>query len=447
MSNDLQILYQDALDYLYSYIDFSLTHQQNLSPENFDLTRMFALMEALGNPQMAYPTLHVAGSKGKGSVSALCASALQAEGYQVGLYTSPHLKDFEERIQINGQPISQVNLIEIVEAIKPHVAAIPRLTTFEISTALAFWHFARQQVDYAVIEVGMGGRLDATNVVTPLVSVITTLLLEHTYVLGDTLSEIAAEKGGIIKPGVPVVLAPQADSAREVVARLAAERGSELIQLGEDYHYRKLAASLTGQDFEVWATDDLARSRLQICLLGPHQIENAAVAYATLRTAHQHGLALSDHAIARGFAETEWPGRFEVLSTEPPVIVDSAHTPGAVVRLQETLDEFFPQRQIILVLGVSEDKDIGGMLEGLRARLKKTYCAQSSHPRAMPPDALADAVRPAGKPVEVIADVGDALMAALQAAQPQDIILITGSIFVAASARIAWYERIHPEKS
>lgn len=446
MNKDLETRYQQALDYIYSFVDFSLTHQQNLSPENFDLSRMVALVESLGNPQDAYPVLHVAGSKGKGSVCSFCDAVLQEQGYKVGLYTSPHLKDFEERIQINGESIPRADLVAFTEAIKPHVAAIPRLTTFEISTALAFWYFAEQEIDVGVIEVGLGGRLDATNVVTPLVSVITSLYLEHTYVLGDTIEEIAAEKAGIIKPGLPVVLAPQLDSARQVVEDVADQRGSDLTRLGHDYEYRRVGASLEGQTFSVWSADNEADAEtLRIPLLGPHQVVNAATAYLGLKVARQEGLAISDGAIRRGFARAQWPARFEVLSRGPkPVVVDSAHNPGAAVKLQETLDEFFPDQRIWLVFGVSEDKDIDGIFSALAERVEKIYCAKAPHPRAMDAEALAAKARSLGKPVEAIPDVGDALEAALAEAPQGDLILVTGSIFVAASGRIAWFERIEP---
>jgi dihydrofolate synthase / folylpolyglutamate synthase len=443
--SDLQTRYQSALDYLYSYIDYSLTHQQNLSPENFDLARMFGLMKALGQPHQAYPSIHVAGSKGKGSVSAFCAQALIAQGYKVGLYTSPHLKDFEERIQITGQSISRADLVTLVDDIKPIVATFPFLTTFEISTALAFWHFARQEADIAVIEVGLGGRLDATNVVTPLVSAITALYLEHTYVLGDTIEEIAAEKAGIIKPGVPVVLAPQVDSVREVVAQIAAERGSHLTSLGLDYDFKQGQTSLDGQQFTLWPVGTQEHRPFMIKLLGPHQAENAALAVMVLDVLRQQGFDLTDEAISQGLANTEWPGRFEILQRQPPVVVDSAHTPGAITRLQETLDEFFPGRRLHLILGMSADKDIQGMLAALKSPIAKIYCTQAPHPRAMTPAALADAARFLERPVTAIANPGDALEAALNEAQNGDLVLVTGSIFIAASGRIAWFERSNLE--
>ena len=219
--SDVEIQYNQALDYLYSYVDYSLKHISELVKAEFNLDRMFALMEELGNPQEKYPIIHVAGTKGKGSVSALCASALKAVGYKTGLYTSPHLWDYTERIQINGEPISHKQLIELVEEVKPAVAKIPKLTTFEITTAIGFLAFANNDVNAAVIEVGLGGRLDATNVLTPKASVITSLSYDHMAVLGNTLAKIAGEKAGIIKEEVPVVSAPQTEEALQVLERIA----------------------------------------------------------------------------------------------------------------------------------------------------------------------------------------------------------------------------------
>src|SRR5512140_754924 len=226
--SDAEQSYNSALDYLYSFVDYSLKHSSELAKADFNLDRMRALMAELGNPQDRCPTVHVAGTKGKGSVCALIASGLQAAGMRVGLYTSPHLLDYNERIRINGEPVSHHDLVELVETIKPAVARIPKLTTFEITTALAFIHFARQKVDAAVIEVGLGGRLDATNVITPRVAIITSLSYDHMAVLGDTLAKIAGEKAGIIKPGVPVVSSSQKQEALEVLEKVSAARGCEL---------------------------------------------------------------------------------------------------------------------------------------------------------------------------------------------------------------------------
>src|SRR4030095_10220587 len=246
MSN-IEIQYNNALDYLYSFVDYSLKHISELAKAEFNLDRMFALMAELGDPQKSYPIIHVAGTKGKGSVAALCASALKAAGHKTGLYTSPHLWDYVERIQINGEPISHDQLIELVEEVKPAVAKIPKLTTFEITTALGFLVFAKNGVSTAVIEVGRGGRRDATNVLTPKVSVITSLSYDHMAVLGNTLAEIAGEKAGIIKDGIPVVSAPQVDEALQVLRRIAKERNSSFILVGKDVKFERQKSSLDGQ--------------------------------------------------------------------------------------------------------------------------------------------------------------------------------------------------------
>jgi dihydrofolate synthase/folylpolyglutamate synthase len=236
--------YQEALDYIYKFVDYSLTRNFNFSAENFNLERIRAFLELLGNPHLQYRVIHVAGTKGKGSVSAFLASALRAGGYLTGLYSSPHLQDYTERIQINGRLITQCDFTELVEECKPKIGQIARLTTFEITTGIAFLYFARQKVDIAVIEVGLGGRLDATNVVSPLVSVITSISYDHTHILGDTLEKIAMEKGGIIKPGRPVVFAPQKREALQKLEHIAADCRSQIIQVGEDYLYAPLTHSL-----------------------------------------------------------------------------------------------------------------------------------------------------------------------------------------------------------
>ncbi len=248
---DAEKSYNDALDYLYSFVDYSLKHSSELAKADFNLGRMRALMAELRNPQDQYPIIHVAGTKGKGSVCALIASGLQAAGYRVGLYSSPHLLDYCERIQINGEPVPHPGLVELVDAIKPAVASIPKLTTFEITTALAFMYFAREHVDAAVIEVGLGGRLDATNVVAPVVSVITSLSYDHMAVLGNTLAQIAGEKAGIIKPGIPVISAPQKDEALEVLVKVAGEHKAPFTLVGRDITFEPVSHTLDAQSLKV----------------------------------------------------------------------------------------------------------------------------------------------------------------------------------------------------
>jgi dihydrofolate synthase/folylpolyglutamate synthase len=444
--SDPEARYQQTLEYLYGFVDFSLKHSVDIKPEQFDLGRMQALVAALENPQTRFKSIHVAGTKGKGSVSALCASALQAQGYRVGLYTSPHLDDYAERIQINGQLIPHAELVALVEALKPHIAAIPRLTTFEITTALAFTYFARQQCDAALIEVGLGGRLDATNVITPQVAVITSLSFDHMFLLGDTLAQIAGEKAGIIKPGVPVVLSLQAEEARLVVERVAREQGAPLTQVGVDYQFKPLAHSLAGQTFQIWPAP-VAGSGLEppktlsIPLLGAHQVTNAATAYAALQVAAQNGLPVSDQAIQAGFAGVHWPGRFEVLRQSPPVVIDCAHNRDSALKLRQALDDYFPGYPLVMVFGASEDKDIEGMFAELMGRVRHLIAVKSFHPRAMQPEKLVALAEEYHCPAQIIPDVADGFEAALHLAGEEALVLVTGSIFVAAGARIAWEKK------
>jgi dihydrofolate synthase/folylpolyglutamate synthase len=437
---DAETAYNQALDYLYSFIDYSLKKAAELAKAEFKLERMFALLEMLGNPQDAYPTLHVAGTKGKGSTSALMAWGLSANGYKTGLYISPHLQDFAERIQIDGKPIAHDELARLVEEMKPFVAQVPQLTTFEITTALGFLYFARQKVDAAVIEVGLGGRLDATNVITPRVSVITSLSYDHMAVLGNTLTLIAGEKAGIIKPGVPVVSAPQADEALTVLERISAERGSPMTLVGRDIEFEAREHSLDGQSLTIFnqqsSTNNPKSVILRIPLLGAHQVVNAATAYAALCAS---GLNVSNRNIRKGFSRVHWPCRFEVARREPPVIFDSAHNVDSFQKLEQTLEDYFPGRPVILIFGSSEDKDMVGMISTLKGRLKRVIATRADHPRASAPEKILEAAGRLEVPYEAAAPVSAALDRALEVASGgKEIILSAGSMFVTAEVKTAW---------
>jgi dihydrofolate synthase/folylpolyglutamate synthase len=438
-----EILYQQTLDYLYGFVDYSLTRNLRNLPENFDLDRMRLFLEHFGNPEKSFPVIHVAGTKGKGSVCAFIASALQAAGYKVGLYTSPHLQDYTERIQIDRRPIQHDRLVELVNEIRPFLDQGTRLTTFEITTGLAFLYFAQEKMDVVVAEVGLGGRLDATNVVDPLVTVITSISYDHTQVLGNTLSEIAAEKGGIIKPFRPLVLSPQQEEARQVLERLAMERNAPLIQVGRDYIFEGLTDSLEGQSLEVRRSEvpEAVPIRLDIPLLGAHQVENAATAYAALQTAAACGLPVSIESIQSGFSQVSWSGRFEVLRRNPPIVVDSAHNRDSARRLVDALDRYFPREPVILVFGASEDKDIRGMLQELLKRADTVIFTRSYHPRAIEPTDLIQMVKEYQKTAFSVPKVEDALEEALRLAGDEKMILVTGSIFIAAGALQSWYNR------
>jgi dihydrofolate synthase/folylpolyglutamate synthase len=457
---DLDAEYQAALDYLYTFVDFSLTRNFQYSPETFNLDRMRDLLARLGNPHRSSPVIHVAGTKGKGSTVAMIASALQAAGYTVGFYTSPHLEDFCERIQIDGRPISHQELVALVAQLKPVVESLSQPATFfEWTTALAFQYFAQHGCTAMVIEVGLGGRLDSTNVVDPLVSVITSLSLDHMAVLGDTLEKIAAEKGGIIKAGKPVVSAPQSEEAARVLARIAAERGCLLSLVGQDIFYTSLAHDLDGQDCLIWRADEqpivdafletgqLAAGplRLHIPLLGSHQAQNAAVAAATLAEAQRQGLALSPDAVQTGLARVRWPGRFEILQREPLLIIDSAHNRDSGRRLRQTLDDYLPGRPVTLLFGASADKDIPGMFTELLPRVSRLFTTQSIHPRAALAGDLAALAHRFGCPARAILPLEDALAAALESSRADgSVVLAAGSLFIAGAVRSVWSQTMRP---
>ena len=449
---EIETQYNKALDYLYSFVDYSLKHSSEIAKADFNLDRMFALMDELGNPQAKYPIIHVAGTKGKGSVCALCASALQAAGDTVGLYTSPHLLDYTERIRISGEPISHEQLIELVEEVKPAVAKIPKLTTFEITTALGFLAFAKHNVNAAVIEVGLGGRLDATNIVMPKVSVITSLSYDHTAILGETLAKIAGEKAGIIKEGVPVVSAPQKEEALEVLERVAQLRGCELRLVGRDVMFERLESSLDGQTLRVsWSSSPVqfgayrdqqslnqasAETKMDLPLLGFNQIENAATAYTALKAGR---LEILDQDIKKGFAGVKWPARFEVVRREPPVIFDSAHNQDSFARLRETLEEHFPGKPVYLIFGASEDKNIPGMFSEMKPKIKRLIVTRADHPRALEVEKIVELANQAGLESETVNPVESAFKRALELSEKDgSIVLSAGSMFVTAEVMKAW---------
>ena len=427
--------YNLALDYLYSFVDYSLKHASELAKADFSLDRMFALMDALGEPQNAYPIIHVAGTKGKGSTSALCAAALQAAGYKVGLYTSPHLEDYCERIQIDASPLAHGQLAALVDEVRPAVARVPKLTTFEITTAIGFLAFARAGVDAAVVEVGLGGRLDATNVATPRVSVITSLSMDHMAVLGDTLAKIAGEKAGIIKEGIPVVSSPQKAEALDVLERVARERSASLTLVGRDVKFAFVSSSLDGQHFIIH-NSEFRIMNYEIPLLGQHQIINAATAYAALQAS---GLAVSDETIQKGFSQVKWPARFEVARREPPVIFDSAHNDDSFARLRETLETYFPGRPVYLIFGASEDKNIPGMFREMKPKIKKLIATRADHPRALEVEKILGLADQAQVKNEAATPVSAALARALElSAKDGSIVLSAGSMFVTAEVMAAW---------
>jgi dihydrofolate synthase/folylpolyglutamate synthase len=434
------LTYQEALDYLYSFIDYSQERSGRYSADAFELDRVRRLLAELGDPHQHYPSLHIAGTKGKGSVAALMESALRAHGYRTGLYTSPHLVDFRERIQIAGEPVAQAAVISGVERLRQPAAHQPGITTYELITALAFLLFAEQEIEVGVFEVGLGGRLDATNVIDPLVSVITSISFDHTHLLGSTLPEIAGEKGGIIKSETPVVLAPMVPQAADVLRTMAEARRAPVHEVEQMFRVKVVTADLGGQRLQVLARDatDQDPVELYIPLLGEHQAENAATAYLALVTAGLQGLDISLEAIQRGFRNVSWPGRFQVLRQQPVVVLDAAHNRDSAARLRQTVEQMFPGRPVHLIFGASEDKDIEGMLHELASITDKLTLTQAIHPRAAEPVELKALAADSFGTIEIVVPPRQAVARALAEATADDVILISGSLFVVGEVLAAW---------
>ena len=437
----MDLNYAETIAYLHSLTDYEKTRIERYTPDTLDLSRVERLLAALDGPHTRFPSLHVAGTKGKGSTAAMAEACLRAAGYRTGFYTSPHLHTFRERIQVDGHRISREEVVALVEEVRPLVEDIPGVTTFEAITAVAFLYYARAEVDLAVVEVGLGGRLDATNVLTPEVSVITSLSLDHTYLLGDTLAEIAFEKAGIIKPGIPAVSAPQRAEAIKVLEAVSRERNSPLIEVGRDWDYQPGPADLDGQAFSARRIVD-GGSELGgehwIPLLGRHQVENATSALAALDLLRERGFRISLDAVREGLRTVHWPGRMEILSPMPPVVVDCAHNPYSTQVLRQALEEWFPDTRWVLIFGASADKEIPGMLKELLPISDYTIVTRSDHPRAAAPIELADAVASAGGGAEVCVNMRKSLRRGLAVMEPGNGLLVTGSVFLVADAREEW---------
>ena len=434
--------YSEAIERIMGMVDYERPSTIPGGRARYDLERISALLDALGNPHLGIPTVHVAGTKGKGSVTAMVASMLEAAGLTAGLFTSPHLHTFRERIRVGGRPIPEDEFAGLVEATWPAAEEMRRtghgrVTVFELLTAMAFLCFRERGVTAQVIEVGLGGRLDSTNVVQPLACGITSLGLDHTEVLGDTLAEIAMEKAGIIKRGVPVVCAPQQPEAMRVVQQVCEARQSALTIAGEGLRWTPESATLDGQRFTL--ETPLGTYRAAIPLLGAHQLENAAVAVGLVELLAEGGLCVGRDAIEDGLRRVEWPCRLEILRRAPLVIADGAHNPHSAARLVEAVRSLVPGRRLTLVVGVSRNKDVDGMAcELSRLSPAAVVATRSRHPRSAQPELLAREFEAYGAAARVAASVAEAVDDAAASSHGDDVVLVTGSLFVAAEALQAW---------
>jgi len=444
------MIYQEALAYLYSFADFERTGQFARDPAD-NLTRMSALMHLLGDPQLTYTTTHIAGTKGKGSTAALISSALVSSGVRTGLYTQPDLHTFRERIQIDGNPISEellvVLVIELQGAIamlSPDIAA--QLITYELGTALAFMAFARESVSHAVIEVGLGGRLDATNILQPLVGIITSISLDHMAILGDTVAQIAAEKAGIIKPGMILINSVQDAEAFAVIQQKCEQQSVLMVTIGPvggeaDYRYSTIptvpvarAADLQLHQWSLITPDGVLP--MTVGLYGQHQRQNAATAIAALRVLQRQGIAVTEDGIRNGFVSVRWPARLDIVGDRPWLIVDGAHNADSLAMLLRSLNETFVYAKIWLVFGTMRDKDIAGMAQVVQiytSQIGAMIAVQGNSPRARTTDEIRSAFS-ASVPVHTSDSLYDALMIAKQYATPDDLICVTGSIALAGEA-------------
>ncbi|MFL5243077.1 MAG: bifunctional folylpolyglutamate synthase/dihydrofolate synthase [Gemmataceae bacterium] len=441
--------YEEALAFWYSRINYE---QMQPAPTDLKLDRMRALLGLLGNPHQRLRIIHVAGSKGKGSTSAMLAAILQRAGYCTGLFTSPHLERVEERIQVNGQPISAPELTAHLSQIRECVNEAPRtaapailegLTFFEIATAVGFLHFVQRRVEAAVIEVGLGGRFDSTNVCQPVLSIITSISFDHTRLLGNRLASIAREKAGIIKPGRPVISGVAAAEARSVIEETCRQRGAPIRQLGVDFHYDYTPAFVTSDQSDaklasVRVTTGKRRwPSMRLRLLGEHQAANATGVVAAIEELRSEGWHISDEAVQSGLAEVRWPARMEVLAHQPLVILDCAHNVASAEALVNTLGSSFSPGKRFLIFAGSGDKDIPGMFRTLAPHFDRIFLTRyHNNPRAVPTNDLAAWLKPYSEiPPSLCPDSKEAWIAARNLAGGGDLICITGSVFLAGEMR------------
>ncbi len=403
----------------------------------FGLDTTRSILELLGNPERGLPCVHVAGTNGKGSVCAMLDSILRAAGLKTALYTSPHLVRFNERIRVGGRCIPDADLAGLIRRVEDcagKAAARPggrEATFFELATAMAFDYFRRQAAEIAILETGMGGRLDATNVVIPRVAVITGIGLEHTAHLGPDLESIAREKGGIIKPGIPVVIGPMPEEALSEIQRLAREKRARLIRADQVVSVRRLSQDLAGQKLKIESAA-AAYGALTLPLAGAHQAGNAALAIAAAEElAAGSGLDLPETAVKSGLANTLWPARFQVLATAPPLILDGAHNPQGGETFARSLQELLPGRPLGLILGMCADKDLERFLTPFSGRVKRCWAVPLRNERGRTPDEIAAAAARLGWPVEAAALAGALDAATAWARENGGAVCVAGSLFLA----------------
>jgi dihydrofolate synthase/folylpolyglutamate synthase len=439
--------YEESVQYLFS-LGRELASPQQASATKFDLKNITIVCEHMGQPQREFQSVHVAGTNGKGSTSAMLDSILRAAGLRTGLYTSPHLERINERIRLDGKDIPDEEFAaaftRVREAIEELLAAgrlAAHPTFFECVTAIAFVYFAGAHAEFAVCETGMGGRLDATNILLPEVAVITQIDFDHENYLGHSIEEIAGEKAGIIKPGARVVSAAEHLIARVVIRRRCAEQSAFLVEIENAYFLEDVTARDGCFSFTAISYDSGVRIPIALRLPGRFQVRNALTALAAARMLAERGAPIDDEGIARGFAAATWPGRLERISERPEIYVDGTHNPAGAREIAVFWEQFLPGRNIYLIYGAMRDKAVDEIAGLLFPRASAVILTTPAQPRAISAPLLAEMTAHHARRAEVVPDPSKALARALELATPEDVIFITGSLYLVGELRRNWMSR------
>lgn len=432
--------FRSAVRYLDSLTNYERASRAKYTSSNFSIARMTRLLGALDRPHRSFKSVHIAGTKGKGSTATMLAGMLSACGFKVGLYTSPHILNIRERIVINGKMISESAFAKTVADVADVTtkARVPEPTYFEILTAAAFRHFAAQEVDIAVVETGMGGRLDSTNVLTPEVVGLTSISYDHTAQLGDDLMSITREKAAIIKKGIPVVSAPQHADAKEVIREAAMEANATLRYSNEevDFSYRFEFSRLSGRHARICMTTPTSRfEHLRVPLLGEHQATNCGLALRLLDVLKSRGFAVDDQQAMIGLSEVRLMGRMQIICDEPQILVDGAHNAVSIYTLMRAIGQHIPYDSMVVIFGCQKDKDIPGMIHRLQVGADKMIFTSTGSPRSADPAELAlQYTEHTGKMAQVGRTLDEAMRIATSAITPEDLICVTGSFYLVGKA-------------
>ena len=417
--------YEEAIEYLYNLKIYGMS---------LGLERIEFLLKSLGFPHENMKAIHVGGTNGKGSVCAMLSSILSSAGYKVGLFTSPHLLEFEERIRINGEPVSKEKLCSLVDRIKPIASSMVKNgdfehpTFFEIATAMAFLHFNDEDVDFAVLEVGLGGRLDATNIISPLICVITSVSLDHTHVLGTTLGEVAGEKAGIIKEGIPVICGIEQEEILKIIKNICQEKNCQVLFSKNQGGYTLKESTVDHQKFDIHFNGS-QYTDLKIPLLGEHQLKNAQIAIMTIELLKGMGVDIKEEDLRKGLEDTKWPGRLEIIQKDPIVILDCAHNPSGMKALGSVINDMFGHTKKTLIIGIMRDKDIPGIVKEAGSFADSMIITRPKFERAAAHELILNWAKKYCEDVKIIQNVAEAVNFAISTADSNDAVIISGSIF------------------